>query len=91
MNNDLKLTIRKGSFILIATTRTALLTAQPSYDGMAFSFKENFNLTYSDQSMPISTKELITTSANSFLTASLDIDLGNYSKPVHASIPRSEN
>ena len=82
-----ELTIKKGNMCLVKTDRSNLLEVHPSYDGMVFNFKEGFILTYSDSYMPAGPKDLIVNSTNSFPSASLVIDLINYSKPVSATIP----
>lgn len=82
-----EIVIKKGNMTLVKTNRSNLLEVYSSYDGIVFSFKEGFILTYSDSYMPIGSKELIVNSTNSFPNASLVIDLINYSTPVHANIP----
>jgi hypothetical protein len=80
------ISIKKGNMEIVKTDRSNLIEVQQSYDGMVFTFKNGFLLTYTDSYMPSSSKDLIVNSANSFSTANLVIDLINYTKPISANI-----
>ena len=75
-------TIKKGLMDLVKTERSNLITAEPSHDGVVFTFKNGFQVYLTDNYMPVHTKDLIRNTSNSFATANLVIDLANYSQPV---------
>lgn len=77
-----RLIIKKGSFTIVDTDKEKLITAEPSHDGIVFTFKEGFQLYYTDNYMPIHTKDLIKNAVGSFPTAHFTIDLSNFNKPV---------
>jgi hypothetical protein len=79
--ND-SLVIKKGTMELVKTDRSNLMTAEPSHDGVVFTFKQGFQLYLTDNYMPIHTKDIIRNTSNSFPTANLIFDLSNYNQPV---------
>jgi len=74
--------IKKGLMELVKTDRSNLLNAEQSHDGVVFTFKGGIQVYCTDQYMPISTKDVIRNTANSFPTANLIFDISNYSRPV---------
>lgn len=74
--------IRKGNLELVKTERSNLINAEQSHDGVVFTFKEGLQLYYTDQYMPVHTKDIIRNATYSFPTANLIFDLSNYNKPV---------
>lgn len=74
--------IKKGTMDLIRTDRSNLITAEPSHDGIVFTFKGGIQLYCTDNYMPIHVKDMIKNTSNSFATANLIVDLANYNKPV---------
>jgi phosphoribosylformylglycinamidine (FGAM) synthase-like amidotransferase family enzyme len=74
--------IKKGGMELIKTDRSNLITAEPSPDGVVFTFKNGFQVMYSDSYMPIHTKDMARNASNSFPTANLIFDMANYAHPV---------
>lgn len=76
--------IKKGQMEFIKTERSNLLNAEPSHDGVVFTFKGGLQVYATDQYMPLHTKEIIKNTSNSFPTANLIFDLSNYTKPVIA-------
>ncbi len=74
--------IKKGTMELIKTDRSNLITAEQSHDGVVFTFKGGFQVYYTDQYMPIHTKDIIRNTSNSFPTANLIFDLLDYNRPV---------
>jgi len=76
------ITIKKGTMELVKTERSNLINAEQSHDGVVFTFKGGIQVYCTDQYMPISTKDVIRNTANSFPTANLIFDLLNYNKPV---------
>ena len=76
--------IKRGDMELVKTARSNLITAEPSHDGVVFTFREGFQLYCTDQYMPIHTKDIIRNTANSFPTANLVFNLIDYNRPVTA-------
>lgn len=76
------LIIKKGTMELVMTDRSNLITAEPSHDGVVFTFKGGIQVYCTDNYMPVHTKELIRNTTNSFPTANLIIDVANYNQPA---------
>jgi len=76
------ITIKKGMMKLVETERSNLISAEQTHDGISFSFKDGFQVYLTDNYLPNHTKDIIKNTIDSFATANLIIDLGNYSKPV---------
>ena len=74
--------IKKGNMELVKTERSNLINAEQSHDGVVFTFKSGFQVYYTDQYMPIHTKDIIRNTSYSFPTANLVFDILNYNKPV---------
>jgi len=81
-----KLVIKRGKEIIVDTNRSNLIDANQTYDGVVFNFKGGFMLTYTDSSLPNTTKDLIVSSINNFPVANLEIDIANYKVPVTAKV-----
>lgn len=81
-----KLVIKRGRDIIVDTNKDNLINANQTSDGIVFMFKNGFLVTYTDTSMPISTKDLIVSSTNNFPLANLEVDVLNYKTPVTAKI-----
>lgn len=81
-----KIIIKRGKQIVVDADRATLVDASQTYDGMVFSFKNGFILTYTDTSFPNTAKNLIISTINNFESADIEIDVINYLKPVFAKI-----
>jgi hypothetical protein len=81
-----KILIRKGNMKLVDMDRSDLIDVNPSHDGIVFNFKNNAYLYFTDQYLPVTSKELMKVTSNNFPTADLEFDLANYAKPVIAKI-----
>ena len=71
---------------IVKTDRANLIEAKQTYDGIILIFKENFTLSYTDNYMPSPAKDLIVNTLNSFANANITVDLGNYNRPVTATV-----
>jgi hypothetical protein len=79
-------TIRKGNMKIAEVDRKDLIEVTPSHDGIIFVIRGNVQIYCTDQYMPSGAKEIMKNTSNSFLNASLDFDLANYTKPVVATV-----
>ena len=74
--------IKKGSMELVRTDRSNLITAEPSHDGIVFTFKGGIQVYCTDNYMPVHTKDMIRNTSNGFPSANLTIDVANYNRPA---------
>jgi hypothetical protein len=74
--------IKKGSMKFVETERSNLIIAEQTHDGVVFSLKGGIQIYCTDNDMPNHTKDIIKNTSNSFPTANLVFDLGNYNRPV---------
>jgi hypothetical protein len=76
-----KVVIKKGSMEL-TIDRSELVDLEETPDGISFSFKNKFQLLYTDPYMPMGTKNIMRNTANSFEGKKLVFDLDNQRHPV---------
>lgn len=79
------ITIKHGKLEL-RVPRSELVELSETADGVVFQFKDGLSLEKMDQYMPISAKQLMKNSADSFPQANLIFDLKDFSKPVLANM-----
>jgi hypothetical protein len=81
-----KVVIKKRG-IVVEMDRSDLVMVDHTADGLVFNFKYGLFLHYTDNFMPLTSKELMKNSSNSFPNAKkLVFDLDNYNKPVSAEL-----
>jgi len=73
--------IKKGSMTL-EIDRSELVQLEETPDGMAFDFKNGFQLLYNDQYMELARKNVIKNSSNSYEGKKLVFDFDNKRHPV---------
>lgn len=81
-----KVVIKKKG-IVMELDRSDLVMVDHTADGIVFNFKHGLFLHYTDTFMPLTAKELMKNSSNSFPKAKkLTFDLDNYNRPVAAEM-----
>lgn len=73
--------IKRGSMEL-KIDRSEIVQVDETPDGISFLFKNKFQLMFSDQYMPLSTKNIIKNSADSYHGKKLVFDFDNKRQPV---------
>lgn len=77
-----KLVIKRGDLKVVDIERSNLIAAEPSHDGIVFTFKHGIQVYFTDNYMELFTKDLIKNAVNSFPSANLTIDVLNAKQPV---------
>ena len=80
------LIIKKGNMDIVKTDKNNLIEANQTYDGIVFNFKGGIVVSYTDNYFPVPAKDLIVNTLNSFANANITVDLGNYNRPVTATV-----
>ncbi len=75
------ITIKKGS-IETKLLREDLVQVEESHDGVVFNFKNGLHLYYTDQFMPIDSKQRLKLGVTSNIRGNVIVDLSNYRSPV---------
>lgn len=76
----------KHGNVTIEFPRTELVEVSETADGIVFQLKDGLAFEKIDGYMPISAKQLMKNTADSFDQANLEYDLKNYNKPVVANM-----
>jgi hypothetical protein len=76
-----EIVIKKGSMKL-TIDRNELVQVEETPDGLSFSFKNKFQLLYTDPFMPISTKSILKNTSDSYEGKKLIFDFDNQRYPV---------
>jgi len=76
-----QITIKRGKIVIVCD-RDELVEVDQSPDGMMFTFKWGITTHYTDQYMPLETKEKIKQAINLLVGGNVLIDLNNYNKPA---------
>jgi hypothetical protein len=76
-----KVVIKKGSMELVVD-RSDLVDVEETPDGLSFSFKNKFQLLYTDPYLPLATKNIMRNTSNAYEGKKLVFDLDNQRHPV---------
>lgn len=83
MADENMIIVKQGPFEL-RVPRSELVEVLETADGVVFQFKGGLSLQKMDQYMPITMKQLMKNTSDSFPQAHLEFDLLNANKPVRA-------
>jgi len=80
------ITIKKGEGFELTVHRDQLINVDQTSDGIIFKFKHGLDLMCTHQQMPLTVKNLIIHSTQTFEKGSITIDLFDYVKPVKITL-----
>lgn len=81
MSENVNIIIKKGQFET-TVPRSELVDVSETHDGVAFNFKGGIQLYFTDNNMPVATKQIMRNTADSFPGKKIIFDLNNMRHPA---------